>query len=135
MIRNGTLFAVLLLPCFLLLGIFPWHVMVIAYGPHSPYLQMAPLLRIVTVTFVLQFLAVLIGAYEGGMSRPKTYMFAQISCLIVLATIGVGAMYKFGVSGAVYAGVIAALARLITFIVLSRRADRALMLELSSSKS
>jgi O-antigen/teichoic acid export membrane protein len=126
-VKNGLIFGVLLLPCFVLLGFFPAHVMAIVYGKHSPYLPLSPLLRIFTLTFLLQFLATLIGAYEGGLSRPRTYMFAQIVSLGILATSGVILMKMYGITGAIYAGAIAAAARMFTFIVLSRRADLAMM--------
>jgi O-antigen/teichoic acid export membrane protein len=128
MAKNAILFSALLLPCFLLMGGFPRQIMAVVYGGHSPYLPLAPLLRILSLTFLLQFLATLVGAYEGGLSRPKTYMFAQIASLSVLVSTGVVLMKLYGIAGALYAGLLAAAARMLTFIILSRRADRAIMM-------
>ena len=128
MLKNAILFSSLLLPCFLLMGGFPRQIMSVVYGAHSPYLPLAPLLRILAFTFLLSFLATLIGAYEGGLSRPKTYMFAQIASLSVLVVTGLLLIKLYGIAGALYAGALAATARMLTFIVLSRRADRAIMM-------
>ena len=130
MLKNAILFSALLLPCFFLMAGFPRQIMSAVYGAHSPYLPLAPLLRIFSLTFLLQFLATLIGAYEGGLSRPKTYMFAQIASLSILVLTGLVLMKFYGIAGAVYAGALAAAARMLTFMILSRKSDRAMMMSL-----
>lgn len=126
MVRYGLRFGYFLLPCFLVLALFPHIVMTLAYGSHSPYLGLAPLLRIIAFTFAVQYFATIVGAYEGGMSRPRSYMYSQVAGLILLITLGSLLMRLYGVTGAAYAGLIAASARLVTFVSLSRSADLAL---------
>ncbi len=134
LIKNAVVFSALLLPCFLVMGCFPRQIMSAVYGAHSPYLSLATLLRILSLTFTLQFFATLLGAYEGGLSRTKTYMFAQIASLAVLVPTGALLMKLYGIAGAVWAGALAALARMVTFMILSHRADRAMMMSLPQSE-
>lgn len=122
--RYGLLFGAMLSPAFVLLGVFPHFAMKLAYGPTSPYLVLAPLLRIFAGTFLLQFLATLIGAYEGGLARPQTYMYVQIASFVALATVGTYLIHAYGVSGAVLAGLVAAAVRMVFFWAKSRHADR-----------
>jgi O-antigen/teichoic acid export membrane protein len=124
MVKNGIIFGSLLLPCFALLILVPRQLMSVAYGIHSPYLEMAPLLRVMAITFLLQFLATLIGAYEGGLSRPRTYMFVQICGLVVSVVGGIVLIKMYGIAGAVYAGALTAAARMSVFALLSQRSDR-----------
>ena len=123
-LRHGLRFGVLLLPCFLLVAIAPYHVMLLVYGQRSPYLTLAPLLRVFTITFVLQFIGSVIGGYEGGLARPRSYMYSQFCCLGTLATGGLLLIYLYGIAGAVYAGLIAAAARMLGFLYISIRSDR-----------
>jgi O-antigen/teichoic acid export membrane protein len=123
-VHYGIRYTTLLLPGFALLFVFPHTVMRLVYGAASPYLGFAPLLRIFVVTFLLQYLATVVGAYEGGMSRPKTYMWVQIVSTAILLTAGVWLIRSFGVAGAVYAMFLASIARLVTFLLLAWAADR-----------
>jgi O-antigen/teichoic acid export membrane protein len=75
---------------------------------------------------LLQYLATVVGAYEGGMARPKTYMWVQIVSTGILLTAGVALIRMFSITGAVEAMVLASAARLVTFLLLARAADRPL---------
>jgi O-antigen/teichoic acid export membrane protein len=123
-LRHGLRFGLLLLPAFLLLAMAPHHVMLLVYGYNSPYLALAPFLRVFSVTFVLQFIGSVIGGYEGGLARPRSYMYSQFCCLGVLATAGLLLIYFYGIAGAVYASLIAAAARMLGFLYVSIRSDR-----------
>jgi hypothetical protein len=57
-------------------------------------------------------------------------MFAQIASLSILVLTGLVLMKFYGIAGAVYAGALAAAARMLTFMILSRRSDRAMMMSL-----
>jgi O-antigen/teichoic acid export membrane protein len=96
----------------------------LVYGAASPYLAFAPLLRLFVLAFLLQYLATVVGAYEGGLSRPKTYMWVQIVSTAILLTAGVWFIRVFGVAGAVDAMFLASAARLVTFLLLAWAADR-----------
>ena len=122
--KHGVLFGTFLVPVFVILGLFPNQVMNMAYGHTSPYLSLAPLLRIFTITSVLLYLATLIGAYEGGLGRPKTYMYCQMAGFAALLTGGTLLIYRCNVRGAVFAGAIVAAVRMTAYYLLSRRADR-----------
>ena len=124
----GSRYGLLLLPGFLALAIAPHRVMRLVYGASSPYLHLAPLLGPFVLAFALQYLATVVGAYEGGMERPKTYMWVQVAGTGALLTLGIGLIHFYGIAGAVTAMVIASAARLLTFIVLSRAADRRLLM-------
>ncbi|HWZ52853.1 MAG TPA: hypothetical protein VNW54_15445 [Granulicella sp.] len=124
MYHYGARYGLLLLPCFLILLAAPSHVMQLVYGARSAYLPLAPLLRPFVLAFSLQYLATVVGAYEGGMARPKTYMWVQIAGTGVLVTLGVVLIYVYGVPGAVMAMLLASATRFITFALISRAADR-----------
>ncbi len=123
-LHYGSRFGILLLPAFLALFCAPNTIMSLVYGKSSPYLYLAPLLRVFVTAFVLQYLATVVGAYEGGMSRPKTYMWVQLMGTGLLLTAGVFIIYRFGIAGAVYAMLLASAARLLTFLFLSHFADK-----------
>jgi O-antigen/teichoic acid export membrane protein len=124
MYHYGARYGLLLLPCFLILLAAPSSVMHLVYGAGSAYLPLAPLLRPFVLAFALQYLATVIGAYEGGMERPKTYMWVQIAGTGVLVTAGVGLIYAYGVKGAVLGMLLASAIRFVTFALISRAADR-----------
>jgi O-antigen/teichoic acid export membrane protein len=133
MYHYGARYGLLLLPCFLILLAAPSYVMHLVYGARSAYLPLAPLLRPFVVAFALQYLATVIGAYEGGMARPKTYMWVQVAGTGVLMTLGVGLIYTFGVEGAVTGMLLASATRFITFALISRAADRRMLGAASNS--
>ena len=124
MYHYGACYGLLLLPCFLILLAAPSYVMQLVYGARSAYLPLAPLLRPFVLAFSLQYLATVVGAYEGGMARPKTYMWVQVAGTGVLVTLGVVLIYVYGVQGAVTAMLLASATRFITFALISRAADR-----------
>ncbi|HEY0758397.1 MAG TPA: hypothetical protein VGD59_03975 [Acidisarcina sp.] len=126
-VRYGARYGLLVLPCFALLFAVPHLAMRIVYGVSSPYLTLAPLMRPFVFAFTLQYLATVVGAYEGGMSRPKTYMWVQILSTALLLTIGIVLIRLYGVKGAVDAMVLASATRLLTFLLLARAADRSLI--------
>jgi O-antigen/teichoic acid export membrane protein len=128
-LKHGFRFGVLLLPCFLLLAFSPHRTMLMVYGQRSPYVALAPLLRIFAITFMLQFTGNTVGAYEAAMARPQAYMYSQFSCLATLGTVGLLLIRLYGISGAVYAGLIAAAARLLGFFPISARSSRAVELQ------
>lgn len=123
-VRYGLRYALLLIVPFAALFIAPHAVMSLAYGSASPYLPLAPLLRWFVVAFAIQYAATVVGAYEGGMSRPKTYMWVQITGTGVLLTLGIALIHRYSVAGAVLGMLIASMVRLITFLFFANAADR-----------
>ncbi len=123
-LRYGMRFGLLLVPAFMALFFAPLLVMRIVYGANSVYLPFAWLLRIFVLGFILQYLATVVGAYEGGMSRPKTYMWVQMLGTGFLLVVGTLLIYFFGVTGAVVAMSFASAVRLIAFLLLAHIADR-----------
>ena len=75
------------------------------------------------IGFILQYLATVVGAYEGGMSRPKTYMWVQMLGTGFLLSAGTGLIFLFDVTGAVIAMSLASAVRLIAFVLLAHVAD------------
>ncbi len=127
-LHYGIRYGLLLLPPFLALFLAPHSIMKFVYGAPSPYLAFAPLLRFLVIAFAVQYLATVVGAYEGGMSRPKTYMWVQVMGTGVLFTFGVLLIYCYGLSGAVAAMVIASSVRFLTCLYLAWSADHVLNL-------
>lgn len=125
-IRQGMRYGLLLLPCFAAFCIAPHAVMRLVYGAASPYLAFAPLLRPFVLAFAIQYVATVVGAYEGGMSRPRTYLWVQIAGTVLLLTAGLLMIRGYGIAGAVYAMLLAATARLLVFLLCASIADRKL---------
>ncbi len=124
-VRYGLRFGLLLLPAFLALLIAPHAIMQLVYGASSPYLSLAWLLRILVIGFLAQYCATVAGAYEGGMARPKTYMWVQMMGTGFLLILGTLLIYRYGIAGAVSAMLCASVIRLIAFVCLSYLADKA----------
>ena len=123
-VQYGMRFGFLLVPGFLALFCAPHTIMRLVYGAHSPYLSLAWLLRIFVVAFVAQYLATVVGAYEGGMSRPKTYMWVQVMGTGFLLIVGALMIYRYGIAGAVIAMLLASAIRLAAFLLLAHLADK-----------
>lgn len=125
-VRQGMRYGLLLLPAFAALFIAPHAVMRLVYGAASPYLGFAGLLRPFVLAFAIQYVATVVGAYEGGMSRPRTYLWVQMAGTFLLLTAGLLLIRSFGVAGAVYAMLLAASARLVVFMLCAYVADQKL---------
>jgi O-antigen/teichoic acid export membrane protein len=124
-VRYGARFGALLVPPFVLLLLLPWHTMRLVYGAASPYLAFAPMLRLMVSAFCVQYVATVVGAYEGGRGRPKSYMWSQIVSIAVLLTAGTALMWTHGVAGAALTMVLVSLVRLVSFVYISWSADHA----------
>ncbi len=122
--RYGLKFGLFLLPCFVLFLAAPHQLMAAVYGRNSPYLSLAPLLRVFTLTFLLQYVASVVGGYEGGLARPQSYVYSQVCCLAILGTIGIVFIRMFGVPGAVYGCMLAAAGRMLAYVWSSIHFDR-----------
>jgi O-antigen/teichoic acid export membrane protein len=133
MYHYGARYGLLLLPCFLILLVAPSWVMHLVYGAKSAYIPLAPLLRPFVAAFALQYLATVVGAYEGGMARPKTYMWVQIAGTGVLGTLGILLIYAYGIQGAVTGMLLASATRFVAFALISRAADQRMLLAGSNS--
>ena len=125
-LRQGMRYGLLLLPCFAILFAAPGAVMKFVYGAASPYLVFAGLLRPFVLAFAVQYVATVVGAYEGGMSRPRTYLWVQVAGTVLLLTAGLWLIRSFGIAGAVYAMLLAASARLLVFVLCAHAGDRKL---------
>lgn len=123
----GFRYGALLAPCFIALLIAPAWIMRTVYGAHSPYLVLAVYIRLFVLGYAIQYLVTVLGAYEGGMSRPMTYMWIQVAGAAVLLSAGIYFIYRSGIAGAVLAMVVAGATRLVALVILSRAGDRKLM--------
>lgn len=122
--KNGILYGALLLPCFLAVVMFPDGIMRLVYGAGSGYLALAPLLRVLVCGLLFQYFTSLIGAYEGGMGRPQTYLVVQIFGTATVVSAGLYLIHRLSVVGAIYTLLITSLVRLLVFATFSYRADR-----------
>jgi O-antigen/teichoic acid export membrane protein len=127
MVHHGVRYGALLLPAFAVLLFAPHWAMALVYGARSPYLALAYILPYLAAAYLVQYLVTVAGAYEGGMSRPKSYLWIQITGTIILLAAGIPLIYRSGPFGAALALLAAAVVRLITCGVLSWRADRHLV--------
>ena len=123
-IHHGLRYGALLLPGIAALFLVPHLAMRLAYGASSPYLGLAGLLRPFALAFTVQYIATVVGAYEGGMSRPRTYLWVQVASIGVLATAGLLLIRFYGVMGAVMAMLLTAFVRLVIFLLCAHMADR-----------
>ncbi len=123
-IHHGLRYGALLLPGIAALFLIPHLAMRLAYGASSPYLGLAGLLRPFALSFTVQYVATVVGAYEGGMSRPRTYLWVQLASIGVLATAGLLLIRFYGVMGAVLAMLLTAFTRLLIFLLCAHTADR-----------
>jgi O-antigen/teichoic acid export membrane protein len=83
------------------------------------------MLRLMVSAFCVQYVATVVGAYEGGRGRPKSYMWSQIVSIAVLLTAGTALMWTHGVAGAALTMVLVSLVRLVSFVYISWSADHA----------
>lgn len=123
-LRVGLQYGALLLPCFLALGFAPAFVMSHLYGKATPYLHLAGLLPIFITAYAIQYVATVIGAYEGGMSRPQTYFRVQSLSTVALALLAIPLVRHDGVRGAIFAVLGFSIFRLISFALFSFHLDR-----------
>jgi succinoglycan biosynthesis protein ExoM len=123
-LRYGARYGLLLVPCFLALLVAPHFIMHLAYGGHTSYAHLAPLLRPFVLAFAVQYVATIIGAYEGGMSRPQTYMWVQIASILALIGLGVPLILHWGIPGAIYAMLAASSVRLCAFVLIAWLSDK-----------
>jgi O-antigen/teichoic acid export membrane protein len=119
MYKHGLRFGVLLLPAFLAYLLVPASCMSVIYGHASPYLRFAPLMRILAPTIVFDYLSTVIGAFEGGNGRPRTFMQVQLLAVSTLLLCGVFLIRSFGVRGAVLSVLFISVARFVAFLLLS----------------
>ena len=117
---HGRRFGVRLQPAFLAYLLAPASCMALIYGHASPYLRFAPLLRILAATIVFDYISTVVGAFEGGNGRPRTYMQVQLLAVSTLLLCGVFLIRSFGVKGAVLSVLVISMARLVAFLLLSR---------------
>ena len=123
-LRMGLQYGSLLLPCFIALAVMPSFVMAHVYGKATPYLYLATLLPLFIAAYAIQYVATVIGAYEGGMSRPQSYFKVQAVSTVALAALAVPLVRLHGICGAVIAVLGFSIFRLVSFAWLSYRLDR-----------
>lgn len=133
-VRQGLRYGALLVPCFAALLLAPHAIMRAAYGATSPYANFSGLLRPFVLAFALQYLATVVGAYEGGMSRPHTYLWVQIAGTVTLVAAATTLISPYGIAGAVYAMLLASLTRLIVSLLAAQHGDRRLNASLTSKE-
>jgi O-antigen/teichoic acid export membrane protein len=133
MLHHGLRYGAFLFPVFLVLILAPHAVMSLVYGAQSPYLSLAFVLPVLAGSYVLQYLVTVAGAYEGGMARPKSYLWIQIAGTAVLLGAGVPLIWKWGPMGAAIALLAASFVRLVTCVLVSYCEDCRLAAALADS--
>ena len=122
-LRYGVRFGLLLTGPFLIFFVAPHQTMSFVYGAHSPYVPFAALLRLMVITFGVQYAATVVGAYEGGRGRPKSYMWSQFASIGILVTLGTLLISRLGVMGAALAIGLASVVRVASLLYFSWSAD------------
>jgi len=70
--------AVLVLPYYLALGLFPGHALGLIYGPDSPYRLMADVLTILTMTYTMSYFSRMVMGSLSGLAKPDVAFHAQL---------------------------------------------------------
>ena len=133
-LRLGLQYGALMLPLFLALALLPRWVMRLIYGASTPYLHLATLLPIVVAAYAIQYIATVIGAYEGGMSRPQTYLYVQSLSTIALAALCFPLTRSYGIRGTVWAVAAFSVFRVVLFALFSASAERKATLRGNTAK-
>jgi O-antigen/teichoic acid export membrane protein len=104
-LRYGAQGAVVLLPYYALLILFPKRILSLAYGSASPYTQMEVVLRLCVVASACMYLSHLVSGLLYGLRRTVEAFHAQLPGIAIAFLVGLPLTMRYGAAGAC-AGVI-----------------------------
>lgn len=120
-IRFGAEGAVLLVPYFAFLFLWPRGALSLAYGHASAYVGLATPVRWFVLLYAFMYLFVVLGSFLNGIGRPATLFAAEAVGTGAALLVGVPLAARFGVNGACAGFFVVTLVRLVAGSVLTRR--------------
>jgi O-antigen/teichoic acid export membrane protein len=98
--RYGLLGALVLLPYFAMIFIFPGLALRLLYGPNSAYLGLGAELRVLVVASAFIYVTYVLGAYYNGLSKSYTVLRFQLIAAATAVAGGFVLVRQGGVLGA-----------------------------------
>ena len=98
--KYGLAGAAILLPCYLILLLYPTGILRLFYGSHSPYVVLATPLCFLVIAYALVYLAHVLSAFFYGLERGQTVLKAQIFGGVAAIAVGLPLARIWGVLGA-----------------------------------
>lgn len=117
----GALAAILVLPFFAGLFIWPRPALALFYGAGSPYLDLAIGVRVAAVAYVIYISGSFLSAYLFGIGRPKFVFAAGIGSTVLALVPAAILMVRYGVLGAIAGFLTFALIRVMLWAVFAKR--------------
>jgi O-antigen/teichoic acid export membrane protein len=121
LLRYGAVGAVLVVPCFLVMAVWPGTSLQFFYGSASPYLTEVVVLRLLVGVYSISFVSFLFATFFYGAGESKSVMKAQWTGAIVAIVLGFPLVTELGVLGAAIGLGLAYVAQAIAFVFLMRR--------------
>ncbi len=121
--RYGVMGAVMLLPFFLVLGLFPERITWLIYR-NPDYQGHATAVRIFVVGYALVYVGNVLMSLLNALEQSKSSFVAQTVCTITAGAVSWPMTYMWGAFGAIFGGAITNVARLVALLELLRRAFR-----------
>jgi len=98
--RYGAFGAMLIMPCYLALALWPGAILRAFYGAHSPYITQVLALRLLVAGYSIGYVCYLFATFFYGLGQSKTVMKAQGTGAAVAMALGFPLIVKLGVPGA-----------------------------------
>jgi len=118
---------IVLLPCFIILFIFPTGILSLVYGSTSPYVSLGINLRLFSVSYLFIYISIIASAYLGAFERNRSQFFIQLIGAIVACILCFPLISSFGARGAIIAITASSLVKAVVGLryvaVLSLRGD------------
>lgn len=107
-VRYIILGAVILLPYFLLLAIFPSQLLKLLYSVDSPYVEYGHWMRLFVANYVTVYFLFVLGAWLSALSRARWNFYAQVANIFATLLVGLPFTAVWGVPGVIVGGLVAA---------------------------
>lgn len=114
-----------LMPFYIVLGLFPEWSIRILYGADTQYTGLGMELRVYLVWYVVLYFASVMGAHLTGLERAEHHFHAQMFHALGAAVIALPMTYYFGLLGMLVGGTLAKVVLVLAIAYYLRRADRA----------
>jgi len=116
----GALAALLVLPFFAALFLWPRPALALFYGKFSPYVALSLGVRLAAVAYLIYISGSFLSAYLYGIDRPKHVFAASVGSTVVAVIPAAFLMIRYGVIGAIAGFLTFALVRVIMWALFAR---------------
>jgi O-antigen/teichoic acid export membrane protein len=120
-VRSGLLGALIILPYFVVVLLWPTQVLSLLYGPSTPYLGFKIGLRLLVGGYAVNYLAVVVSTLLNAIEQSQITFLALLVSAFVSFLAGAPLVAWMGVLGAATAMVVSTLARTGVLLVSARR--------------